>query len=169
MSAGRLRHDDEDLGDFVNRILEEPASTGTEPVGVEEEDNSEFDDNGSESSELFGDMDPEYLPSEDSSEDSDNDMNTLDQRQLVHNQLIQQQPNPHPQPDNGIQQANQNIEPNYLALTWGNTNQNNLSSFEFNALPLISQEIRDKIEGASPFEVYNQVFVDNSFFTEIAL
>ncbi|KAG8261053.1 hypothetical protein J6590_082767 [Homalodisca vitripennis] len=108
MSAGRLRHDDEDLGDFVNRILEEPASTGTEPVGVEEEDNSEFDDNGSESSELFGghdsDMDPEYLPSEDSSEDSDNDMNTLDQRQLVHNQLIQQQPNPHSQPGNGIQQ-----------------------------------------------------------------
>ncbi|KAG8310158.1 hypothetical protein J6590_056534 [Homalodisca vitripennis] len=158
MSAKRLRDDDEDLNNFVHRILEEPLSTDRMHGSDESQDEDDFEDNVSAvSSELFGgydsDMDPEYLPSGNSNQD-----------QL--NQPVQL-PNILQESENAIPQANQNIQTNEVGLIWENTNKDHLLSFQFNAPPLLSQEIRDTVESASLFDVYNKVFVEDSLFNKI--
>ncbi|KAG8317256.1 hypothetical protein J6590_031387 [Homalodisca vitripennis] len=103
MSAKRLRDDEEDVNDFVHRILEEALSTDRMHGSNEWQDEEDFENSVSAvSSELFGDydsdMDPKYLPSGNSSEYTD-DSSIIDQDQL--NQQVQL-PNILKEPENAI-------------------------------------------------------------------
>ncbi|KAG8306647.1 hypothetical protein J6590_042431 [Homalodisca vitripennis] len=73
MSAKRNIDDDEYLNDLVHRILEELLSTDRMHGSNESQDEDDFGNNvNTVSSELFGgydsDMDPEYVPSGNTSE-----------------------------------------------------------------------------------------------------
>ncbi|KAG8327144.1 hypothetical protein J6590_024529 [Homalodisca vitripennis] len=122
--------------------FEEPLSTDQMHGSDVSQDEDDFEDNVSAvSSELFGgydsDMDSEYLP----------DIgNIIDQDQL--NQPVQL-PNILQEPESAIPQVNQDIQTNELGLIRENTNEDNLLSFQFNAPPLLSQEIQDTIESFS--------------------
>lgn len=61
----------------------------------------------------------------------------------------------------------QNVPDDLLGLTWGPADERNLFSFQVNNVPVLTNELLEKIQGASPFEVF-QLFVDDDLFLEIA-
>lgn len=143
-------NDEENLAEYVNSVLDEPQSSAGDNNTISEDETMELASDVS-AEDLFGydsDADPEYLPSdyEDNGEDTDSE-----------DEQINEQGTPN--------QANVNT-PDFLNLTWGSVNRDKLVSFQYNPHPLFSDEVLEKIQNASPFEIY-QMFADDGLFDEI--
>lgn len=153
------RHiNDQNLAEHVNEILEENGDEEMDEDGGNASDrpmsDDEMDHSDEELEDLFGydsDADPEYIPSDD---------DEVDDRESLGDDDEVGQPN--------VQGNQGHNVPNYLlGLTWGPVDDNKLFSFQMNRVPVLTDETIEKIQGASPFEVF-QLFVDDDLFLEIA-
>lgn len=139
-------NDEEDLAEYVNDILVEPGTSQSDRPRQNDDNTLDSEYAISESSEdLFGydsDADPEYLPTDES--ESEEEFAEDD--------------------DN---EGNENVPEDILGLTWGPVDSAELLSFQYNERPLFSDETLQKLQGATPFQVF-QLFADDELFAEIA-